>query len=79
MNELMTLVNQLRGFPSSSSSDVYGLDTKIELHTFEIQWANDDDDAVASIVENEQKSTFKDVADSIHSLGRQFAKNDAPL
>ncbi|KAI9692815.1 MAG: hypothetical protein M1822_004809 [Bathelium mastoideum] len=79
VNELMTLVNQLRGFPSSSSGDVYGLDTKLELNTFEIQWASDDDETVVQTVEEEQKTTFKDVVDSIESLGRQFAKNDAPL
>ena len=75
----MTIVNQLRGFPGSSSSDIYGLDTKLELHTFEIQWANDDDESVVEILADEQKSTFKDIVDSIQSLARQFAKNDTPL
>jgi hypothetical protein len=77
VNELMTLIDQLRGFPSSSSGDVYGLDTKLELNSFEIQWANDEDETVASSVEEEQKTTFKDIVDSIEALGRQFAKNDA--
>ncbi|KAL9088163.1 MAG: hypothetical protein Q9165_006290 [Trypethelium subeluteriae] len=79
VNELLSLVDQLRGFPGSSSSDVYGLDTKLELHTFEIQWANEDDESVVQIVEDEQKKTFKDVADSIEALARQFAKQDAAV
>lgn len=79
VNELMALVTQLRGFPGSSSADVYGLDTKLELHTFDIQWANDDDETVVQTVEDEQKTTFKDVVDSIESLARQFAKNDAAV
>ena len=75
----MRLITQLRGFPSSSSSDIYGLDTKLEFNTFEIQWANDDDDTVSSEATSENKTTFKDVADSIEALGRQFAKNDAAI
>ena len=75
----MTLVNQLRGFPGSSSSDVYGINAKLELHTFDIQWANDDDETVVQIVEDEQKKTFNDVVESIKSLGRQFAKKDAAV
>ncbi|KAI9700477.1 MAG: hypothetical protein M1820_006776 [Bogoriella megaspora] len=77
VQELMTLVNQLRGFPSSSSSDVYGVDTKLELNTFEIQWANDDDESNINTVEQEQKTTFKDVVDSIEALARQSAKDAA--
>ena len=79
MNELLTLVNQLRGFPGSSSTDVYNLDTKLELHTFDISWANTDDEAVAQTVEDEQLTSFKEVVDSIEALARTFAKNDAAV
>lgn len=77
--ELMNLVSQLRGFPTSSSSDIYGFDTKLELTTFEIQWENNFEDAVSSEATAENKQTFKDVADSIEALARQFAKKDAAL
>jgi len=40
VQELMNLVNSVRGFPSHPSKDVYGQDAKLELNTFEIQWAN---------------------------------------
>lgn len=78
----MTLVNQLRGFPSHMTKDVYGIDTKIELNTFEIQWSNQDEDPAANEVSEiaaEQKTTFKDVADSIGALSRTFAKKDAAI
>lgn len=78
----MTLVNQLRGFPSHDSKDVYGLDVYFELNTFEIQWANKDDDPTAGVVSEiapEQKQTFKDVVDSFEALARTFAKQDSAL
>lgn len=80
--ELMTLVNQLRGFPSHNSKYVYGLDTYLELNTFEIHWANKDDDSTADVVSEiaqEQKQTFKDVVDSFEALARTFAKQDSAL
>lgn len=77
--ELMRLITQLRGFPTSSSSDIYGLDTRLEFSTFEIQWTNDDDDTGSSEATEENKTTFKDVADSIDALGRTFAKQDAAI
>lgn len=80
--ELMTLVNQLRGFPSHDSKDVYGLDVYFELNTFEIQWANKDDDPSAGVVSEiaqEQKQTFKDVIDSFEALARTFAKQDSAI
>ncbi|KAK4634028.1 hypothetical protein CLAFUW4_00563 [Fulvia fulva] len=79
VNELMNLVNQLRGFPSHPSKDVYGFDTKLELNTFEIQWANEDDDAAAGDVAQETKDGFKRIADSIDALGRTFAKQDSAV
>ena len=36
VNELMTLVNTVRGFPSDPSKDVYGQNAKLELNTFEV-------------------------------------------
>jgi hypothetical protein len=75
----MRLVSQLRGFPTSSASDIYGLDTKLELTTFDIQWENNEDDAVSNEATAENKETFKEVADSIEALARQFAKKDAAL
>ncbi|GAB7352410.1 hypothetical protein MBLNU459_g2836t1 [Dothideomycetes sp. NU459] len=79
VQELMSLISQLRGFPSDKSKDIYGLDTRLEFNTFEIQWASDDDDSVASEVTGESKETYKEVADSIQALGRMFAKKDAAI
>jgi hypothetical protein len=82
VNELMTLVNQLRGFPSHASKDVYGLDVYFELNTFEIQWANKDEDPTAGDISElaaEQKQTFKDVVDSFEALARTFAKQDSAI
>jgi len=82
VTELMSLVNTLRGFPSHPSKDVYGLNTKLEFNTFELQWCNEDDDPTAgdvSTIEAEQKDDFKRIADSIEALGRTFAKRDAAV
>ncbi|EME49814.1 hypothetical protein DOTSEDRAFT_68567 [Dothistroma septosporum NZE10] len=82
VNELMSLVNELRGFPSHPSKDVYGFDTKLELNTFEIQWANEDDDPSAgdvSEIAKETKDDFKRIADSIDALARTFAKRDSAV
>lgn len=78
----MRLVDQLRGFPSNENNDIYGCDAKLELHTMEIQWTNEEDDPAADVVREvagEDKQTFKDVIDSIEAAGRQFAKKDNPL
>jgi hypothetical protein len=75
-------VNQLRGFPSHASKDVYGLDVYFELNTFEIQWANKDEDPTAGDISElaaEQKQTFKDVVDSFEALARTFAKQDSAI
>lgn len=82
VNELMNVINQVRGFPSHQSKDVYGFDTRVEFNTFEIQWSNQDEDPTAgdvSEVASETKSTFKDVVDSLEALGRQFAKRDSEI
>lgn len=75
----MSLITQLRGFPSHQGKDIYGLDTRLEFNTFEIQWASDEDDSAESEMTAETKDVFKQVADSIQALGRQFAKHDAAI
>jgi len=80
VRELMSLISTLRGFPSSENTDIYGLDTKLDFATFEIQWSNQEDDpAAAATVEGEQKDEFKRVVGSIEALGRQFAKQDSAI
>ncbi|KAI7252599.1 putative tartrate dehydrogenase/decarboxylase [Hortaea werneckii] len=82
VDELMNLVNTLRGFPSHASQDVYGYNTKVDFNTFEIQWSNVDEDPTANEVSEiaaEQKDDFKRVADSIEALARTFAKRDAAV
>ncbi|KAL8942622.1 MAG: hypothetical protein Q9211_001320, partial [Gyalolechia sp. 1 TL-2023] len=78
VNELLSLVRPLGGFPSDPTEDVYGLDTRVALATFEVQWENGEDVEGAEGKANpteENKATFKDVVDSIHALARQTAKN----
>ena len=82
VNELMSLINTLRGFPSHQSKDLYCLDTRVDFNTFEIQWSNQDDDPAANeiqTIEQEQKDDFKRIADSIEALARTFAKKDSAL
>ncbi|KAL1306453.1 hypothetical protein AAFC00_005151 [Neodothiora populina] len=80
VTELLSLVSQIRGFPSHATKDIYGLDTKLESHTLELQWTNEEEDPAAESVNElpaETKQTFKDVVDSIFAAGRQFAKQDS--
>lgn len=82
MNELLRLVQDLRGFPSHPTKDVYGADVKVEFNTTDIQWANDDEDPSANEINEvaqEQKDDFKRIADSIEALARTFAKNDSAV
>jgi len=82
VQELMRLVSQLRGLPSHESKDIYGLGVRLELHTFEIQWANQEVDPSANVVNEvpaETKETFKEVVQSIEAAGRQFAKQDKAI
>lgn len=75
-------MSQLRGFPSHASKDVYGLDTKVDFNTFDIQWGNADDDSAADVVNEiagEQKDDFKRIVDSIEALARTFAKQDSAV
>lgn len=77
VNELLSLVTPLRGFPTNPDEDLYGLDTRLTLATFEVQWDNGEEVEGAEGKVNpteENKQTFKDVVDSIHALARQRAK-----
>jgi hypothetical protein len=81
VRELMSLISTLRGFPSNEDKDIYGLDTKLDFATFEIQWSNQEEDPAATGVEiaGEQKDDFKRIVDSIEALARQFAKQDSAV
>ncbi|KAL8688590.1 MAG: hypothetical protein Q9218_005538 [Villophora microphyllina] len=77
VNELLSIVQPLAGLPSNPDEDIYGFDTRIILATFEVQWDNGEDVEGAEAKTNpteENKQTFKDVADSIQALARQKAK-----
>ncbi|KAG7007643.1 hypothetical protein G7Y79_00009g027520 [Physcia stellaris] len=73
VNTLTDLVKQLAGLPSNPTEDIYGLDTRIVLSTFEVQWDNGEEMEGGSPSE-ENKQTFKDVGDSIQALARRTAK-----
>lgn len=80
VRELISLISTLRGFPSDDNKDIYGLDTKLDFATFEIQWSNQEDDpAKIGEVGGEQKDDFKRVVDSVEALARQFAKQDSAV
>ncbi|KAH9844598.1 EntF, Non-ribosomal peptide synthetase [Teratosphaeria destructans] len=82
VEELLSLVDQLKGFPSHPSKDVYGLDTKVDFNTFDIQWSNEDEDPTAGDVSElaaEEKDDFRRIVESIEALGRTFAKKDAAI
>jgi len=75
----MNRVQELRGYPSATDKDIYGIDTILELETFDIQWTNQDEDPSADTVgelAGEQKDGFKNIADSIEALARQTAKQN---
>ena len=83
VDELMSLVSTLRGLPSHPNKDIYGIDTKVDLTTFEIQWTNQEEDPTMATditeIADEQKDEFKRVADSIEALARTFAKKDSQV
>ncbi|KAF4553067.1 Hypothetical protein D9617_8g050800 [Elsinoe fawcettii] len=81
VQELLRLTSQLRGFPSHPTDDIFGDNVRLEFHTLEINWSNNEDDPSGSVndVEKETKQTFKDVADSIEAAGRTFAKQDKAI
>ena len=77
VNELLSLVRPLEGFPTNSNDDIYGFDTRMVFTTFDIQWDNGEDvegAGMATKPTEENKQTFKDVMDSIMALARQSAK-----
>jgi hypothetical protein len=76
----MSLISSLRGFPSDDNKDIFGLDTKLDFATVEIQWSNQEDDPAAQgELGGEQKDDFKRVVESIEALARQFAKQDSAI
>jgi len=75
----MTRVQELRGYPSAPNKDIYGLDTILELQTFDIQWTNQEEDPSSDTVGDlagEQVDGFKNIADSIEALARLTAKQN---
>ncbi|KAK5116022.1 hypothetical protein LTR62_000478 [Meristemomyces frigidus] len=80
VNELMSLITTLRGFPSHETEDVYGANVILEFATMEIQWSNKDENTSAiTEIAGEQKDDFKRVADSVDALARQFARKDSAV
>ncbi|KAK7185119.1 hypothetical protein DPSP01_012463 [Paraphaeosphaeria sporulosa] len=82
VQELLSLVSQLRGLPSHASKDIFGLDTKVDFNTFELQWSNGDEDSAAGAVNelaSEQKDDFKRIVESIDALARTFAEQDSAV
>ena len=65
--ELLSRVEELGGFPSNPNTDIYGLDTRITLTTFKVQWDNGEagEGEAEGEATEENKATFKDVADSL--------------
>ncbi|KAG8631199.1 hypothetical protein KVT40_000339 [Elsinoe batatas] len=81
VNELISLTDQLRGFPSHPTDDIFGHNVRLEFHTMAFNWSNNEDDPAGDLnnVEKETKQTFKDVADSVDAAGRTFAKQDKAI
>jgi hypothetical protein len=82
VEELLRLVSEVRGFPSHASTDVYGLDAKLELNTFDIQWSNAETDPTSDAISEvapETKDSFRRVVESIEAASRQFAKQDKAI
>ncbi|KAL8757394.1 MAG: hypothetical protein Q9199_002271 [Rusavskia elegans] len=76
-NELMDLIRPLAGLPSDPNEDVYGLDARLDVATFEVQWDNGEEVEGAEAKSNpteENKQMFRDVVESIEALTRQKAK-----
>ncbi|KAI4283154.1 MAG: hypothetical protein L6R38_002377 [Xanthoria sp. 2 TBL-2021] len=76
-NELMDLIRPLAGLPSDPNEDVYGLDARLDVATFEVQWDNGEEVEGAEAKSNptgENKQMFRDVVESIEALTRLKAK-----
>lgn len=80
-NELLSLVDPIRGFPSNATKDIYGVNAKLDFALPEIQWSNGDEDPAAAggEVAEESKDEFKRVVESIEALARTFAKQDSAI
>lgn len=77
VKELLALVRPLEGLPTNPDEDVYGLDTRVVLSTFEVQWDNGEEVEGAEAPTNpteENKRGFREVVESIRALGRQRAR-----
>lgn len=68
-------MSELRGFPSNPDKDIYGLDIRLAF-THDLQWDNGGDESNGEVSE-ENKETFKRIADSIQTLARQKAKQSS--
>ena len=82
VNELMSLISTLRGFPSDQTKDIYGYDVQLDFNTMDIQWGNADDTPGGDKTQDlagEQKEDFKNVSDSIENLARTFAKKNSAV
>ncbi|KAL8850875.1 MAG: hypothetical protein Q9221_004188 [Calogaya cf. arnoldii] len=74
-NELMDLIKPLAGLPTHPDSDIYGLDARLDLATFEVQWDNGMEvEGGKEDPTDENKQTFKDVVESIEALTRLKCK-----
>ncbi|KAL8728476.1 MAG: hypothetical protein Q9166_005374 [cf. Caloplaca sp. 2 TL-2023] len=76
-NELMSLVEPLAGLPTDPDEDIYGLDMRLDLATFKVQWDNGEEVEGAEAKSNptdENKETVKAVVESIEALARMKCK-----
>lgn len=79
VNDLLAMVEQVVGFPSNSSKDIYGLNVRLEYATEAVQWASDQEDSSGEELGDEAKQSYKDIVDSIEALGREFARRDVAI
>lgn len=64
----------LAGLPSDAGKDVYGLDTRLVVSGFEVQWDNGGEEREGEVTE-ENRETFKGVVESLEALARMKAKD----
>ena len=78
MNPLLSEINQLTGFPTHPTEDVYGKDAHVVISTFELQWDNTEEveggAQPQSGPSDENKKTFEEVLGSLETLARQKAR-----
>ncbi|KAL9596807.1 MAG: hypothetical protein Q9219_005566 [cf. Caloplaca sp. 3 TL-2023] len=74
-NELLALVQPLGGLPTNAGEDVYGLDARVVLSTFEVQWDNGEEgEGEGGVVTEENREVFRGVVESVEALARMKAK-----